>query len=122
MEWVVLVNGEDKAMFKEELDAMQYRDFLKNLYRMSGYKDKVELKKMSNDEKVNGLWTMLEQKETGKWELILDDLENERIIPTGYMASDADVMIKFLGYLNHGVKSDLPQVILDDLDFIASHK
>ena len=47
MEWVVLVNGEDKAMFKEELDAMQYRDFLKNLYRMGGYKDKVEMKKAS---------------------------------------------------------------------------
>ena len=47
MEWVVLVNGEDKAMFKEELDAMQYRDFLKNLYRMGGYKDKVEIKKAS---------------------------------------------------------------------------
>ena len=47
MEWVVLVNGEDKAMCKEELDAMQYRDFLKNLYRMGGYKDKVEIKKAS---------------------------------------------------------------------------
>lgn len=43
MEWVVIVNGEEKAMFKEELDAMQYRDFLKNLYKMGGYKDKVEI-------------------------------------------------------------------------------
>lgn len=48
MEWVVLVNGEDKAMFKEELDAMQYRDFLKSLYRMGGYKDKVEIKRASS--------------------------------------------------------------------------
>lgn len=43
MEWVVIVNGEAKAMFKEELDAMQYRDFLKNLYKMGGYKEKVEI-------------------------------------------------------------------------------
>lgn len=42
MEWVIVVNGEERAMFKEELDAMQYRDFLKNLYKMGGYKDKVE--------------------------------------------------------------------------------
>lgn len=45
MNWIILVNGEEKALFKEELDAMQYRDFLKNLYKMGGYKDKVELKK-----------------------------------------------------------------------------
>ena len=57
---------------------------------------------------------MLEQKETGKWELILDDLENERIIQTGYTSSDADVMIKFLGYLNQGVKSDIPDRIIKD--------
>lgn len=43
MNWVIIVNGEEKAMFKEELDAMQYRDFLKNLYKMGGYKDKVEI-------------------------------------------------------------------------------
>lgn len=43
MEWVIVVNGEERAMFKEELDAMQYRDFLKNLYKMGGYKDKVEI-------------------------------------------------------------------------------
>lgn len=48
MEWVVLVNGEEKAMFKEELDAMQYRDFLKNLYKMGGYKDKVEVKNVND--------------------------------------------------------------------------
>lgn len=44
MEWVVLVNGEEKAMFKEELDAMQYRDFLRNLYQMGGYIEKVEVR------------------------------------------------------------------------------
>lgn len=43
MNWVITVNGEEKAMFKEEMDAMQYRDFLKNLYKMGGYKDKVEI-------------------------------------------------------------------------------
>lgn len=43
MEWVIVVNGEERAMFKEELDAMQYMDFLKNLYKMGGYKDKVEI-------------------------------------------------------------------------------
>ena len=43
MEWIIVVNGEERAMFKEELDAMQYRDFLKNLYKMGGYKDKVEI-------------------------------------------------------------------------------
>mgnify|MGYP004621972235 CR=1 FL=1 len=52
MNWIILVNGEERAMFKEELDAMQYRDFLKNLYKMGGYKDKVELKKK---ELYNGL-------------------------------------------------------------------
>jgi hypothetical protein len=43
MDWIIVVNGEERAMFKEELDAMQYRDFLKNLYKMGGYKDKVEI-------------------------------------------------------------------------------
>ena len=43
MEWVIVVNGDERAMFKEELDAMQYRDFLKKLYKMGGYKDKVEI-------------------------------------------------------------------------------
>lgn len=47
MEWIVLVNGEEKAMFRNELDAMQYRDFLRNLYKMGGYKDKVEVKNIS---------------------------------------------------------------------------
>ena len=46
---VVFVNGEEKAMFKDELDAMQYRDFLKNLYRMGGYKEKVEVKRASEN-------------------------------------------------------------------------
>lgn len=46
MEWVIVVNGEEKAMFKNELDAMQYRDFLRNLCRMGGYKDKVEIRKI----------------------------------------------------------------------------
>ena len=68
------------------------------------------------------LWTMLEQKETGKWELILDDTENERIIQTGYTSRDADVMIKFLGYLNQGVKSDIPDQIIKDLDYIKQEK
>lgn len=78
---------------------------------------------MLSERSVNDmLWTMLEQQETGKWELILDDLENERIIQTGYMSSDADVMIKFLGYLNQGVKSDIPDRILKDLDYIKTEK
>lgn len=64
----------------------------------------------------------MEQKETGKWELILDDPENERIIQTGYTSSDADVMIKFLGYLNQGVKSDIPDQIIKDLDYIKKEK
>ena len=45
MECVIVVNGEERAMFKEELDAMQYRDFLKKLYKMGGYKDKVEIER-----------------------------------------------------------------------------
>lgn len=122
MEWVVLVNGEEKAMFKEELDAMEYRDFLKNLYRMGGYKEKVEVRKASHSKRIDGFWTMLEQKETKKWELVFDDVANERIIPTGYMSSDMNVMLKFVGYMNYGVKSDLPQVIIDDLDFIKKEK
>ena len=64
----------------------------------------------------------MEQKETGKWELILDDPDNEHIIQTGYTSSDADVMIKFLGYLNQGVKSDIPDRIIKDLDFIKQEK
>lgn len=71
---------------------------------------------------IDMLWTMLEQKETGKWELILDDPENEHIIQTGYISSDADVMIKFLGYLNQGVKSDIPDRIIKDLDYIKQEK
>lgn len=78
---------------------------------------------MLSERSVNDmLWTMLEHKETGKWELILDDLENERMIQTGYTSSDADVMIKFLGYLNQGVKSDIPNRILKDLDYIKQEK
>lgn len=78
---------------------------------------------MLSERSVNDmLWTMLEHKETGKWELILDDLENERIIQTGYTSSDADVMIKFLGYLNQGVKSDIPNRIIKDLDYIKQEK
>lgn len=78
---------------------------------------------MLSERSVNDmLWTMLEHKETGKWELILDDLENERMIQTGYTSSDADVMIKFLGYLNQGVKSDIPNRIIKDLDYIKQEK
>lgn len=47
MEWILLVNGEEKAMFRDELDAMQYRDFLKNLCKMGGYNDKIEVKNIS---------------------------------------------------------------------------
>ena len=48
MEWVVLVNGEEKAMFKNEIDALQYKEMLKNVNRMAGYKDKYEVKKISH--------------------------------------------------------------------------
>lgn len=68
------------------------------------------------------MWTMLEQKETGKWELIFDDLENERIIQTGYTSSDINIMLKLVGYINYGVKSDLPDYIIGDLDYIKKEK
>lgn len=45
MNWIVLVNGEKKAMFKTEIDALQYKDWLKNINRMAGYTDKFEVEK-----------------------------------------------------------------------------
>lgn len=47
MEWIVLVNGEEKAMFKNEIDALQYKEMLKNVNRMAGYNDRIEVKKIS---------------------------------------------------------------------------
>lgn len=47
MQWVVLVNGEEKAIFKNEIDALQYKDWIKNINRMAGYKDNFEIKKIS---------------------------------------------------------------------------
>ena len=39
------LTDEEKAMFKNELDALQYKDWLKNINRTAGYKDKFEVKK-----------------------------------------------------------------------------
>lgn len=47
MEWLVLVNGEEKAIFKNEIDALQYKDMMKNINRMAGYKDKYEVKRIA---------------------------------------------------------------------------
>lgn len=49
MQWLILVNGKEKALFEDEVDALQYRDFLKNLNRMAGYKDKYEIKKIQKE-------------------------------------------------------------------------
>lgn len=48
MNWIVLVNGEEKAIFKTEIDALQYKDWLKNINRMAGYKDKYEVKEIDH--------------------------------------------------------------------------
>lgn len=47
MQWVVLVNEEEKAIFKNEIDALQYKDWIKNINRMAGYKDNFEIKKIA---------------------------------------------------------------------------
>ena len=52
----------------------------------------------------------------GKWELIKDD--GNQIIPTGYVSNDMDIMLKFVAYMNFGVKEGLPDQIIEDLEFI----
>lgn len=71
--------------------------------------------KFSNkDGEVKRIWNMLER--GGKWELIKDD--GNQIIPTGYVSNDMDIMLKFVAYMNFGVKEGLPDQIIEDLEFI----
>lgn len=59
MQWLILVNGKEKALFEDEVDALQYRDFLKNLNRMAGYKDKYEIKKYKKRNKRRNTFTQI---------------------------------------------------------------
>lgn len=63
---------------------------------------------------------MLQQKESCKWELVRDDLDSERLIQTGYISSDMDIMSSMVAYMNHGIQSNLPDYIVDDLNCFCS--
>lgn len=68
----------------------------------------------SNDGEIKRMWTMIER--GGKWELIKDD--GNQITPTGYISNDMDIMLKFVAYMNFGVKEGLSDQIIEDLEFI----
>ena len=61
---------------------------------------------------------MLQQKASKKWELIKDDMSSERIIQTGYTASDIGMMSSIVQYMNHGIRGYLPDCMIDDLNYI----
>ena len=63
------------------------------------------------------MWTMLQQKESCKWELVRDDLDSERLIQTGYTSLDMDVMSSMVNYMNHGIQGNLFDCIIDDLNY-----
>lgn len=60
------------------------------------------------------MWTMFQQKDSFKWQLIFTN--NDSIFETGYLCDDLSTMSKFVAYMNHGIKNDIPQHIRDDLD------
>lgn len=67
----------------------------------------------------NNNWTMLKQKDTKRWELVYDT--DEKVVATGYFSSDLELMIKAIGYMNQGKKSDLPDCVIKSLDFIKKN-
>lgn len=67
----------------------------------------------------NNNWTMLEQKDTKRWELVYDT--DEKVVATGYFSSDLELMIKAVGYMNQGKKSDLPDCVIKNLEFIKKN-
>lgn len=56
-------------------------------------------------------WTTL-QRNNGTWELMY------HTTGTGYTSSDIGVMTLFIAYLNTGFRGDLPDTIVDDLEYI----
>ena len=66
------------------------------------------------------MWTMLKQKASQKWELVKDDLNSETLVQTGYTSSDQDVMSSMVAYMNHGIRGNLPDYIVDDLNYFYS--
>lgn len=44
MRYIVYVNDKKKAIFFNQLDALQYKDIIKNINRLAGYKDKYTVK------------------------------------------------------------------------------
>lgn len=63
------------------------------------------------------MWTMLERKIDSKWELVR--IDNMDIVHrTGYLSMSLPIMVEFVAYMNNGHKGDIPQAILDDLDYI----
>lgn len=68
----------------------------------------------------NNNWTMLKQKDTKRWELVYDT--DEKVVATGYFSSDLELMIKAVGYMNQGKKSDLPDCVIKNLEFIKKNE
>lgn len=64
------------------------------------------------------MWTMLQRKASKKWELVKDDMNSQRIVQTGYTASDMGIMSAIVQYMNHGIRGSLPDCMIDDLDYI----
>lgn len=63
------------------------------------------------------MWTMLQRKSDLKWELVRVD-KMDIVHYTGYLSRSLPIMVEFVAYMNDGRKGELPQVILDDLDYI----
>ena len=55
----------------------------------------------------------------GKWELSYNT--GAEIKQTGYVSTDLHVMTLFVAYLNEGIRSDLPENIIEDLDYIKKN-
>lgn len=70
--------------------------------------------KAHQDKKEKKVWTMLER--GGRWEIIKDT--GKQIIPTGYRKKDIDTINKCVVYLNFGVKSDLSDRTIKELEEI----
>lgn len=63
------------------------------------------------------MWTMLQRKIDSKWELVRVDTM-DIVHRTGYLSRSLPIMVEFVAYMNNGHKGDIPQAILDDLDYI----
>jgi hypothetical protein len=67
-----------------------------------------------NGNVIEDKWTaQLRQDE--KWELVYSGNSHKK---TGYTTKDFDTMTLFVAYMNTGIRSDMPDTIIEDLDYI----